>query len=87
MKNYDSIDYVSFHTFTIMPTAPISKKRQEYGLEKYEFKKVELYEPPEAIAMFSAMAKQTVTAAYQSKFEKYPTELSYTLIKLSEERP
>ena len=86
-QNYDAIDLVSFHEFTLMPTSPIEKRKQEFGLGNYNFKEIEVYNPPEEINDYANRLKQDMFYLYDKKIRKYPSDLSFILLKLSEEKP
>lgn len=87
INNYDYIDFLSIHTFTLMPFSPISRRANDFGLKESDFDYMEQYSPPEHIAKFNSKIVNELMNLYMPKMSKYSFDMHYVLLKLSKERP
>ena len=86
-ENFENIDYVGFHIYTLMPNSPIAARPEEFGLTKEDFKIAKSYRAPINIAQLSDKLVLETMDKYKEKMESYFENISYTLLKVSQEKP
>lgn len=85
--NYENIDFVSYHIFTLMPNSPIAHSPESFGLSKEDFRILKMYHSPMEIAMLSDKLVDETMDIYKEKMNSYPNDISYILLKKSHENP
>lgn len=87
MDNYDNIDFVSHHIFTLMPNSPIAHNPEPFGLSKKDFKILKMYRAPFEISTLSDELINEIMDKYEQKISLYPKDISFILLKKSQENP
>lgn len=85
--NYENIDFISYHIFTLMPNSPIAHNPKSFGLTKEDFKTLVLYRAPIKICELSDKLVGQTMDMYKEKMQSYPNDISYILLKKSQENP